>query len=199
MISLNTSEGVVLHWNKGRSTKTISWSHKINTAYMRTTAGYNNAIDFSKVSTPHLKKNNTFLIYLNKTSLEENINASDNANTGTDQVFNIDLDSITKSSNNSSLELRAQRDEAELIRWHQRLSHISFKRLKLLCMIGILPRRLASVPNPKCLAYIYRKLNRKLWRTKSSNSRIKVTTFSQPGECVSVDQLESPVPGFVAQ
>ena len=199
IIFLNRSEGVVLHWNKGRSTKTIPWSHKTNTAYMRTATGYNNAIDFSRASTPHLKKNDTTLIYINETSLEENLYASNNTNTGTDQVFNIDLDSIAKSSNNSSLELRAQRDEAELIRWHQRLSHISFKRLKLLCMIGILPRRLASVPNPKYLACIYRELTRKPWRTKSSNSRIKVTTFSQPGECVSVDQLESPVPGFVAQ
>ena len=87
--------------------KNFSWSDKTNTAYMRTATGYNNVTDFSRVSTLHLKKNDTTLIYINETSLEENINASDNTNTGTDQVFNIDLDSIVKSSNNSSQELSA--------------------------------------------------------------------------------------------
>ena len=37
------------------------------------------------------------------------------------------------------------------------------------------------------------------WRKKSSNSWIKVTTIIQSGQCVSVDQLESPKPGFIAQ
>ena len=199
MISVNTSEGIVFYWNNGRSTKTIPWSEKTNTAYMRTATGFDNAIEFSRVTTPHLKKLDTSVVYKVQKLPEENINTLDDEDYSNNQVFDLDLDSIGKTSNDSPQEIRAQKDEAELLRWHHRLSHLSFKRLKLLCLIGILPRRLANVPNPKCLACIYGKLTRKPWRTKSSNSRIKVTTFTQPGECVSVDQLVSPVPGFVAQ
>lgn len=37
------------------------------------------------------------------------------------------------------------------------------------------------------------------WRTKSTQNKNKLCSVATPGECVSVDQLESPQPGFVAQ
>jgi hypothetical protein len=37
------------------------------------------------------------------------------------------------------------------------------------------------------------------WQTKSAQNKGRLRTVQVPGECISVDQLESPLPGFVAQ
>ena len=60
---------------------------------------------------------------------------------------------------------------------------------------GIIPRKLAKFPPPKCPSCLYRKSHRKPWRTHKIDPKIKPTTV--PGAVVSIDQLESPVPGFV--
>ena len=60
---------------------------------------------------------------------------------------------------------------------------------------GIIPRKLAKVPPPKCPSCLYRKAHRKPWRTHKIDPKIKPTTV--PGAVVSIDQLESPVLGFV--
>jgi hypothetical protein len=40
---------------------------------------------------------------------------------------------------------------------------------------------------------------RRPWHTKSAQNKGRLRTGQVPGECISVDQLESPLPGFVAQ
>ena len=60
---------------------------------------------------------------------------------------------------------------------------------------GIIPRKLAKVHPPKCPSCLYRKAHRKPWRTHKINPKIKPATI--PGAVVSVDQLESPVLGFM--
>jgi hypothetical protein len=51
--------------------------------------------------------------------------------------------------------LAAASPQAELLRWHNRLGHTSFAKLKLMSDLGILPRRLASVQPPKCAWCIF--------------------------------------------
>jgi hypothetical protein len=46
--------------------------------------------------------------------------------------------------------LAAANPQSELLRWHYRLGHTSFSKLKLMPDLGILPRRLSSVHPPKC-------------------------------------------------
>ena len=212
--SVNHSDGIILFWNNGTSTKTIPWSKKTNTAYLRTLPSFKNALKFYNISKPYITAPGSAVAYVNEEITEENINISEsdihNINTNTTDSkselnshsyteFNVDPVTRVVDKKISESALQAQSDQAELLRWHQRLSHLSFKRLKLLCLIGVLPRRLAQVPTPKCLPCIYGKMTRRPWKTKSSNSRIRLTTVTQPGQCVSVDQLESPVPGFIAQ
>ena len=60
---------------------------------------------------------------------------------------------------------------------------------------GIIPRKLARVPPPKCPSCLYGKAHRKPWRTHKIDPKIKPSTV--PGAVVSIDQLESPVLGFV--
>ena len=41
--------------------------------------------------------------------------------------------------------------------------------------------------------------DKKPWRTRAQQNKGKIKVVTQPGDCVSVDQLESPTPRFVAQ
>jgi hypothetical protein len=76
---------------------------------------------------------------------------------------------------------------------------MSFAKLKLMSALGILPRRLASVQPAKCGGCIFGAMTKKPWRTKAEPSKVKTVVVTGPGDCVSVDQLESSTPGFVAQ
>jgi hypothetical protein len=50
-----------------------------------------------------------------------------------------------------------------------------------------------------CQACFYGKLTGQPWRVKPKNQEGTVKTITIAGQCVSVDQLESPVQGFVGQ
>jgi hypothetical protein len=65
--------------------------------------------------------------------------------------------------------------------------------------LGILPRRLATVQPPKYAGCIFGATKKKPCRTKSYPSKVDIVFVAVPGECVSVGQLESSTPGFVAQ
>jgi hypothetical protein len=52
---------------------------------------------------------------------------------------------------------------------------------------------------PKCAGCIFGAMTKRPWRTKASPSQVKTVVFTGPGDYVSVDQLESSTPGFVAQ
>ena len=62
---------------------------------------------------------------------------------------------------------------------------------------GDLPRKLATVIPPCCLACKYGKQTKCPWHTKGLQRHI--CTATQPGQVVSVDQLESTTPGFITQ
>ena len=86
-------------------------------------------------------------------------------------------------------------DQAALMRLHEQLGHCSFAQLNQMAEQGIIPRKFAKVPPPKCPSCLYRKAHREPWRTHKVDPKIKPTTV--PGVVVSIDQLESPVLGFV--
>ena len=90
--------------------------------------------------------------------------------------------------------------EAEFLRQHHRLGHISPKKIRMMARMGILPRRLATCNIPMCTACLYGKATRRPWRQKAATKRIDPTGIvTKPGDCVSVDQLESITPGLIAQ
>ena len=62
---------------------------------------------------------------------------------------------------------------------------------------GIIPRRLAKVNAPKCAACMFGKITKRAWRTKTQAYRILLAT--KPGQCVSMDQMESITTGFITQ
>ena len=86
-------------------------------------------------------------------------------------------------------------DQDLLMQYHERLGHCSFQQLKQLAEKGVIPKRLAKVAPPKCPSCLYGKAHKKPWRTHKVDPKIRTSTV--PGAVVSMDQLESPVPGLV--
>jgi len=90
------------------------------------------------------------------------------------------------------------RDEQEMMLWHLRLSHLPLSRLLSMARLNLLPRRLLNVKKLFCSGCAFGRMTRRPWRTKVQPNVI-IKTPECLGECVSVDQLDSSVPGFIAQ
>ena len=90
------------------------------------------------------------------------------------------------------------RPQEELLCWHYRLGHKPFAQLQQMAKAGDLPKRLATIRPPECAACRFGKATKVPWRTRGEKNR-SLRTATRPGECVSVDQLESTTPGLVAQ
>ena len=86
-------------------------------------------------------------------------------------------------------------DQALLTTYHEQLGHTSFAQLQELAKQGIIPKKLANVPPPKCPRCLYGKAHKRPWRAHKIDPKIKPSTV--PGDVVSIDQLESSDPGFV--
>jgi Reverse transcriptase (RNA-dependent DNA polymerase) len=97
------------------------------------------------------------------------------------------------------LEVKAKSDESLLLDYHYRYSHASFAKLQRMAKDGILPKRLSHCRIPVCAACMYGKATKKPWRSKQSKHDNSSTLPNAPGGIVSVDQLRSPTPGFIAQ
>ena len=91
----------------------------------------------------------------------------------------------------------ATSDKGELLRLHYKYGHLPFNKLKVMAKAGVIPRRLAKCETPKCAACMFGKLTKRAWRSKATAK--KIFTATKPGQCVSVDQMESSIPGFLAQ
>jgi Reverse transcriptase (RNA-dependent DNA polymerase) len=90
--------------------------------------------------------------------------------------------------------------KSEKLLWHYRLGHLPFSIINQMAANGELPRRLAKCQDPLCAACLYAQATRRAWRTKATAHQIgEQQTISKPGDCISIDQMESPVPGYVAQ
>jgi hypothetical protein len=96
-------------------------------------------------------------------------------------------------------QLAAANDQAELMRWHYRLCHLSFPKLKVLAKNGEIPRRLAKVPPPKCVGCLFGAMTKIPWCGKESKATHQVFVAIKPGECVSIDHMVSTHVGFFAQ
>ncbi len=88
-------------------------------------------------------------------------------------------------------------DQAKLMRWHYRLGHMSFSKLKQLALNRKIPQRLAKVKPPACAGCLFGAMTKVPWRGQETSSEVFVAT--KAGQCVSVDQLVSTQVGFIAQ
>jgi hypothetical protein len=74
-------------------------------------------------------------------------------------------------------------------------------KMQVMAKQGILPKRGAKCDIPICTSCLYGKATRKPWRTKpeKDSHESKLRTATEPGQCISVDQMESRTPGLIAQ
>jgi GAG-pre-integrase domain len=86
----------------------------------------------------------------------------------------------------------------ELLEWHIRLGHMSMKRLQALAATGVLPKVLSKCKIPICAGCLHGKMTGKPWRHKGVVRHI-AKDVTAPGDCVSVDQMVSSIPGLVGR
>jgi hypothetical protein len=85
------------------------------------------------------------------------------------------------------------------MRWHNLLVHVSMHRLQPMATQGHLPIRIAKCRVHLCQACVFGKLTRRPWRGKMRLQEGEIDEVTFAGQCVSVNQLESPVAAFVGQ
>jgi hypothetical protein len=95
--------------------------------------------------------------------------------------------------------LAAADNQAELMRWHYRLGHLTFAKLKQLALNGEIPKKLAKVMPPKCAGCLFGAMTKIPWHGKETKASHEVFIATKPGECISVDQMVSTEVGFFAQ
>ena len=64
-----------------------------------------------------------------------------------------------------------------------------------------MPKNLDKAPIPKCAVYMFAAMAKNPWRSKGKSTGGQVgqmTQITRPGQCVSIDILESPQVGFIA-
>jgi len=107
--------------------------------------------------------------------------------------FNIDKDFDTEQKEEDKIE------EGKLLlwKWHVRLNHLPFKKIKLLAEQGRLQKRVIKAEIPFCSTCTYSKATRKPWKGKGLSKTLKEMEY--PGQCVSVDSFESATAGFTTQ
>ena len=96
---------------------------------------------------------------------------------------------------------RLENATAELLRRHHKLNHLSMIKMQVMAKQGILPKQLVKCDITICTSCLYGKATRRPWRTKPKKDQEKssLRTAKVPGQCVSIDQLESRTPGLIAQ
>jgi hypothetical protein len=132
------------------------------------------------------------------TNPEEKLNKSDNDYVKEDNKLELDDLISDLSLNQGEADKKGVNDpQQEYLHWHYKLGHLSQTRMRQLVNNGTLPRRLNMKTPPICVACVNGKSTKRPWRTKSVSTNTNRAT--QPGECVSVDQMESSTSGFIGQ
>ena len=109
----------------------------------------------------------------------------------------IEFDDLPESPTHQKDEPELSNPSHELMRWHLRLGHLSFTRLRLLSLAGDLPKALLHAQTPFCAACQFGKATRRQKRHKGAANERRIRVATAPGQIVSVDQLESRTPGLV--
>jgi len=100
-------------------------------------------------------------------------------------------------------------DTQEYMHWHYKLNHPTHTVMTKMAKQKMLPRRITKILSdmgklyikpPMCNDCCGAKATRRPWRHKGSKHRQShIKRATHPGEVVSVDQLESSIPGFIGQ
>ena len=204
--SITTATDITLVWGDGKYKKTVPLGTNDNVATLYSTPGYEKFHSFLTTAEYDDDDDNP-IICKEATSIieDEDDNAFQHSNHPIRQYKinkNALFDDSTESDITSQLEMqhKVQNRSLQLLQIHCKYGHIPFARLQTMAKQGILPKYLATTPIPACAACLYGKATKRRWRNKSpTNKRANLMQATSPGDRVSVDMLQSPHPGLVAQ
>jgi GAG-pre-integrase domain len=175
------SNRLVLTWNHGKYCQTITLD-KANVPIIRTSSSYNNYKNY--IST--LKEPPQPLAHTANFPMVD-----------TSDMPLMDVTVPLESSYNNEVPHNVSPSNL-LMLWHVRLGHIPFQQIQQMTANGNLPGELRKLSTPRCISCMFGKATKIPWRVKGMpNSHIKPTTH--PGQCVTIEQMESSTPGLVAQ
>ena len=210
-------DSIVLHWKQNQYKRTLPLDKSTNTGKMRSAAGFTRYRVFAATidDKTGMEEQEHICFECNVVSDDQDsvdqrskVSHKDISRSSSDQREDENIADFMTDIPNKQVHVipteeldhvTATSDYAELLRWHYRLGHMSFARIKLLAALGILPRRLMLVRTPKCAGCLFGSMTKKPWRTKGANNKGRIKQVTKPGQCVSVDQLQSTTPGFIAQ
>ena len=216
--ALTTSKNIMLFWSQRRYTKTVPLDPTTNVGLTTTAPGARSFRAFcATLERPETKQECIFTTHIipddedasfqPQDPVEPPHSADDNQDVVPlpiqDEAFTpppttvVDVGPITHVIPDDP-EPKSMEPQDELLRWHYRLGHLPFDRIKQLADKGQLPKRLLTCHTPFCAACQYGKMTKRPWRVKGDDKRT-AKTATYPGQVVSVDQLESTSPGFIAQ
>jgi hypothetical protein len=210
---------IVLEWNQRQYRRTITLDQKgSNTAWIHTAPGYSRYHVFSAEAHENIDDFDESLAYqstmvtddeLESESDDEDIDDNDDSVSNDDTArrdplttdFRMDgpKDAPSPTIIIDEEDTMPQEASALFLRWHHRLGHVSPKKIRLLANLGLLPKLLATCRFPLCTSCLFGKATRRPWRGKTDTKQAPSKVITEPGQCVSVDQLESTTPGLIAQ
>ena len=207
----------ILTWGlEGQYKKTIYNSRTSNVPTFYSAPSTKMFVSYATKISKDKRKDDEFLVYSNEMSDDEVTRDHEKIKDSEDQTNDSDvfhdrldeniIDILDEKDFEDEIEkittgerkVEASSEEAEFMRWHYRLGHMHPKKMIRLSCCGLLPRKLSKVSHhPKCSVCQFAKQHRSNHKVKGQNNKIFESQY--PGQCVSVDQLESSTEGFYGQ
>jgi hypothetical protein len=110
----------------------------------------------------------------------------------------LSFDPLPPQEEGEDTQLAAANNHTKLMRWHYRLWHSPFVKLKQLALNGEIPKKLAKVKPPKCAGCLFGAMTKIPWHGKETKASHKVFIATKPGECIPVNQMTSTEVRFYA-
>jgi Reverse transcriptase (RNA-dependent DNA polymerase) len=195
------SDGCSIQWRLDNQlhSKTITINRKTGLPICKTAPGYKRAASFyvanKKLLDDEVSMISNFVIRDegNHDGIEPRVN--ENQHEMTELWFHDDNDKVQQLEDESSLD-----PTATMLYLHCKLGHLPFQTMRNMAKQGFLPRQIIKCREPKCASCMFGAATKRAWRTKTPiNSIGNSNKVKKPGDCVSVDQFASPVPGLVSQ
>ena len=202
---ITTATEIILEWGDGKFRKTVPLGKNDNVATMYSSPGYDKFQAFLATAEYEDDEANPIICHEATSIIEdEDVMSSNNTHIhpSPKPTKHETLDPQKQSNITSQLELQNKiaNQSSELLHMHCKFGHIPFARLKIMAKQGIIPKHLAHAPTPACVACLYGRATKRQWRHRTpTNQRTTLKQATQPGERISVDMLQSPQPGFIAQ
>ena len=209
-------DAVVLHWDQGRFTRTIPLDPSTNVATVRSAPGFSRfkafcaeCVAFDATAVVSDDEEVQYNLEVSPSQVGVGSDAAPDTADATPPTTELPIDPLITAFDNvhapdaphviEDEEDLIQDPQAQLLRWHHRLGHLSFRKLKMMATSGDLPKQLATCRTPVCSGCLFGKATKRPWRTRAPPNSLRTPTITCPGACVSVDQLESTTPGLIAQ